>query len=82
VSLRLLRRAGCHLCDEIAERLDALGVEYTATDIDTDPALVTAYGDAIPVLLLGDGEIARAPIDTAALRGALERAGIRGRARS
>jgi len=59
VTLTLLSRAYCHLCDEMAAALALLAARYGATvtvvDVDADPALEARYGDLVPVLLLGDG---------------------------
>jgi len=61
--LRLLSREDCHLC-EIAQRdLDILGVSYEVVDVDQDDALCERYGELIPVLLQGDVEVARAPLE-------------------
>jgi hypothetical protein len=72
--LRLLGREDCHLC-EIAQRdLDRLGVTYQLVDIDRDDdALLERYNDFIPVILYGETELARAPIDAKALRKQLDR---------
>jgi hypothetical protein len=57
MTLTLLSRAYCHLCDDmraalapIAQRANARIVEL---DVDADPALEAAYGEHVPVLLLG-----------------------------
>jgi glutaredoxin len=74
--LTLVTRTACHLCDDTAEALERLGVGFATIDVDTDAALVAAYGDAVPVLLLGDQELMRAPIDERRLRTALRGAGL------
>ncbi len=74
-TLRLLRRDGCSLCQEMAEDLSRLGIDFQEIDVAQDEALESAYGDAIPVLLIGDREIARAPQTERSLRDALIRAG-------
>ena len=57
MTLTLLVRAYCHLCDDmraalapIAQRANARVVEL---DVDADAALEAAYGELVPVLLLG-----------------------------
>ena len=71
----LYTRAGCGLCDDAAAELRRLTVPLrftlTETDIDADGSLRERYGDAIPVVAAGGREIARAPIDAAALEAAL-----------
>ena len=74
--LRLLTRADCHLCEVAARDLADLGVAFEEVDMDSEPALEERYGDAIPVLLIGERELARAPIWPAMLRAALAEAGI------
>lgn len=69
----LYERPGCHLCDDAAQLLDAMsarhGFELRRVDIESDDALLLRYGLEIPVVALADGtELARAPIDAAALR--------------
>jgi len=55
--LTLLSRAYCHLCDEMAAALAPLaaahGAAVTTLDVDADPALEEAWGELVPVLLLG-----------------------------
>lgn len=78
--LRLLSREDCHLC-EIAQRdLDLLGAQFEVVDIDRDEdeTLLERFNDVIPVLLYGDVEIARAPIDRKGLRRALDRLRLTG----
>ena len=57
--VRLLGKAGCHLCDDarvvVAEICTELGVEWTEVDILADPDLTARYGEYIPVVLV-DGE--------------------------
>lgn len=66
--LRLYGRAACHLCDEMAGALRALGIAFTEIDVDTDPALAERYGRKVPVLADSAGrEICHARLDTRAL---------------
>jgi glutaredoxin len=72
--LRLLGREDCHLCEVAQRDLDRLGVAYQLVDIDRDgDDLLERYNDVIPVVLYGDHELARAPIDAKAMRRALDR---------
>jgi len=62
--LFLYSRAGCHLCDDAREALDALFRERSASgrpnptlverDIETDPDWERTYFPSIPVVVLGD----------------------------
>jgi glutaredoxin len=58
--LTLLSRAYCHLCDEMRDALAPIALRHGAAvvevDVDAHPALEAAYGDLVPVLLLGAPE--------------------------
>jgi hypothetical protein len=78
VTLTLLTRAYCHLCDEMRAALQPLahaaGARITEIDIDAEPALEARYGDLVPVLLLGsvDGvELCHYRLDATRVRDAL-----------
>lgn len=57
IELTLLSRAYCHLCDDMAAALAPLaavhGARVAVVDIEADPALEAAFGDRVPVLILG-----------------------------
>jgi len=57
--LVLLGTKGCHLCDTaevlLAQAASARALSWTYRDIALDDALVSQYGERIPVLLLPDG---------------------------
>jgi hypothetical protein len=74
VKLRLLSRPGCHLCEVAARDLVRLNIAFDTIDVDLDEALLSRYGDVIPVLLDDEREIVRAPFTLPALRKALARA--------
>jgi glutaredoxin len=50
----LYRRSGCHLCEEMAQQLRALGLAFEEIDVDSDPALRLKYGRDVPVLVFED----------------------------
>jgi hypothetical protein len=77
-TLRLLSREDCHLCEIVQRDLDMLGLRYEMVDVDSDVGLEQLYGDSIPVLLYGDREIARAPIERKDLQKALGRLKLTG----
>ena len=56
--LTFLTRAYCHLCDTMRDALVPLaaahGAKVRELDVDADSALEAAYGDLVPVVLLGD----------------------------
>lgn len=62
VHFTIYSRSYCHLCDDMAEALQALSSEYPFTieliDVDSDEELVAQYDELVPVLLgrKGDGE--------------------------
>jgi hypothetical protein len=76
--LRLLSRPNCGLCEDMARDLRLLKIAFEEVDVDRDVALQRKYGEVIPVLMLGDREIARAPQTERTLRQALSRAGLLG----
>ncbi len=61
---------------EAEEVLHGLGLTFETIDVGGDVALAGLYGDAIPVLLNDDREVARAPLTRGALRKALKSLGL------
>ncbi len=63
LTLTLLGRRGCHLCQEVLVWLEPLvarlGVTLRKVDVDTDGVLRERYGNEVPVLFLGARELAR-----------------------
>jgi glutaredoxin len=53
-------RAGCHLCDEAWQMLEALAARYPldleAVDVDGDPELAQLHGDRVPVIVVNGKE--------------------------
>ncbi|MGA7910627.1 MAG: glutaredoxin family protein, partial [Candidatus Dormiibacterota bacterium] len=56
MSLVLMTRSGCHLCDEALELLHELGVNPELADVDSDDQLHDQYDWRVPVVLL-DGRV-------------------------
>ena len=56
----MLTRAGCHLCDEAWQILESARQKYgftlQAVDVNTDPELISQYGNCVPVVLV-DGKV-------------------------
>ena len=81
--LTLLSRSYCHLCDEMAEALAPIAAAHGASveivDVDADPSVEAAWGELVPVLLLGgaeDGvELCHYHLDAERVAGALAAAG-------
>lgn len=79
MTLTLLSRAYCHLCDDMRGALlplaRASGAKVVEVDVDADPALEAKYGELVPVLLMGgvaDGvELCHYTLDVARVRAAL-----------
>ncbi len=79
MTLTLLSRAYCHLCDEMLAAVkplaDAAGATLAVIDVDAHPDLERTYGDKVPVLLLGDAaggsEICHWRLDAPRVRAAL-----------
>ena len=70
--LRLMTRAGCHLCEVAAETLERIaaeaGLRPEAVDVDADPELQAEFGDRVPVVLLDGREHSYFPVDVPRLR--------------
>jgi glutaredoxin len=56
VSVVLLGRPGCHLCDDARAILQRLGQPFEEVDIESDEALLRRWLERIPVVV-HDGEI-------------------------
>ncbi len=76
--LRLLSRPGCHLCDELRRRADAMldGIahEWEVVDVDSNPDLAARFGNEIPVLFVGGRVFAKTRLPPIATRLRLRRA--------
>jgi hypothetical protein len=74
----LYTKPGCHLCEQALADLERLRRRYPhelrLVDITTDPELMRAYGERIPVLSI-DGREQAAPLPAAVLERELRRAG-------
>jgi len=75
--LTLYGRPECHLCHEMRAVVDAIRADVPfdldEVDIDGDPALVAAYGEEIPVLLVNGRKAFKYRVTPAALRARLAR---------
>jgi thiol-disulfide isomerase/thioredoxin len=64
-------KPGCHLCEDVADQLEALSdrwrVAIDAVDITQNLDLHRRFWDKIPVVIVGERTL-HAPIDPAALR--------------
>ncbi len=82
--ITLVTREACHLCDEARSVVDAVarrtGVGWTEVDVDADPALLGAYSEQVPVVLVDGARHAYWRVDAAQLEAALS-AGPRPRSR-
>ncbi len=66
MTITLLGRPGCHLCDDAEALLRAAGHGVDRVDIDGDDHLVAEYGLRIPVLLDPQGMVVAEGLITAA----------------
>jgi glutaredoxin len=71
MSLVLVTRQGCHLCDDALEMLRSLGHEPELLDVDSDGRLHDLYDWRVPVILLDERIVAEGKIELDALRRAL-----------
>ena len=70
-TLTIYSRRGCHLCEDMLSQLNELGNEHAFSlevrDVDSDPIWVEQFGEAVPILLVGQVEICRYFLDQKAL---------------
>jgi glutaredoxin len=78
--LTLLGKPDCHLCHAMRAVVDAVLPEFGASlvekDVRDDPETDRLYRLEIPVLLLGDREVARHHVSADALRRRLTELGL------
>jgi glutaredoxin len=72
-ALVLYSRPGCHLCDDARDVLLEVGEPFEEIDIDGDDALLRAYLERIPVVVLDGVELFEYFVEAAALRRYLDR---------
>jgi hypothetical protein len=67
----MVTREGCHLCDEMADLLDAVlpsyGLTWSPRDVDADPELRARFTDVVPVLLRDGVPVAKIRLDRRSL---------------
>ena len=71
MTLTLLSRPGCHLCDEARDALAGLGLAFTEVDITEDDALHARYLERIPVVVRDGEELCEGWVDEGVLRRSL-----------
>ena len=71
MSLVLVTRRGCHLCDEALEVLRELGLEPELADVDADDRLHALYDWRVPVVLKDGKIVGEGKVDRERLRQAL-----------
>ena len=78
ISLKLLSRPDCHLCEEMRVEVDRLledePHEWEIVDVDSDDELARRWSDAIPVLFVNGRLFAKGRIPKLAARLRLLRA--------
>ena len=76
-AIELFGKAGCCLCDEAREVVEAVGrthdFDLTEVDVSLDPVLHRRYGERIPVLAIDGVEVFELRVDAEALRERLDR---------
>jgi predicted thioredoxin/glutaredoxin len=75
MTLVLVTRKGCHLCDQALELLRELGHEPELADVDADDRLHDLYDWRVPVVLVDGKVIAEGRIERGALQRTLKEAG-------
>jgi len=76
MTLVLVTRKGCHLCDQALELLRELGHQPELADVDADDGLHDLYDWRVPVVLVDGNVIAEGKIDRRALERGLKEAGL------
>lgn len=75
LEVTLYRKQGCGLCDQaeiaLARLAKRMQFRVNPVDIDTDPALQARYFLEVPVVAIGEHEIARAPMSEWTLEDAI-----------
>ena len=76
VSVTLIGKSGCHLCDEakaiINEVLERVpDIEFEEASLEDNPLWGELYGDLIPVVLIDDVEHSNWRVDAEAFENAL-----------
>jgi len=77
MTLVLVTRKGCHLCDQALHMLRELGHEPELADVDAEDGLHDLYDWRVPVVLVDGEVIAEGKIDRGALERGLNDAGLR-----
>jgi glutaredoxin len=72
VSVVLITRQGCHLCDQALSLLQDLHVEPELRDVDDDDELHSLYDWRVPVVLVDGRVVAEGKIDREKLLKALK----------
>ena len=67
IQVNIYSRPGCHLCDEAKEVIERVRSRYPfalqVINIETDPALETAYGTEIPVVTINGNKAFKYRVD-------------------
>ena len=71
MTVQLVTRKNCHLCDEALAALRAIGVEPELRDVDADDQLFALYDWRVPVVTVDGRVVAEGRIDLEAVRRAL-----------
>ena len=75
IRITLYGRSDCHLCDAMRAVVERVArdvpIVVEHVDVDSDPALVAAYGDEVPVLCVDGRKAFAGRVDAAALRARL-----------
>ncbi len=76
VSLSVVSRSYCHLCEDMEKALVPLAAEFAVEveviDVDSNPALLALYDELVPVLLHGENKLCHYFLDVAKVRHYLE----------
>lgn len=71
MTIQLLTRPGCHLCEMARALVEEDGLSFQLVDVDADAELADLYGFRIPVLLVDGRPVAEGRLTAEGLRRAL-----------
>lgn len=69
----LVTRRDCHLCDQALAALRELGIDPEQRDVDDDKALLERFDWRVPVVLVDGQVVAEGKVEASALRSRLGR---------
>jgi glutaredoxin len=70
--LVLLYRSYCHLCDEMRDQLNDMGIAPEIVDVDASATLLAQWDEKVPVLLLNGAELCHYRLNERAIKALID----------